>query len=212
MLMINLLFIYILYNFIFSKKSKKNTISLIFILSIFIFSIGIGLTIISIKDFNYINDINNDYYVTTEKITNMKDNLYFDNVFSDQFKFEETNSNDIKIVCKHSKYHKCNINIYDNDVVIYTYQNETNIMEQVREYINIINKKEIINYYNQEIIVYTSKENIDKLIENRKNYIQDINENAMQEEINRLYDSLNEKNIKISELEDKIYELENYIY
>jgi hypothetical protein len=74
-------------------------------------------------------------------------------------------------------------------------------MESLRDIINDINNKEIKNYYNNPMIyVYTSKNNIEKLKQNKEEKYNPV----IEEELN----ILNDKN---SQLEDTIFELESEI-
>ena len=74
-------------------------------------------------------------------------------------------------------------------------------MDIVRDTIKDINNKEIKSYnYNNRINVYTSKENIEKLKQNKLVQYEKLRRNEI--------DSLNIENEK---LEDKILELENKI-
>jgi hypothetical protein len=68
-------------------------------------------------------------------------------------------------------------------------------MESLRDIINDINNKEIKNYYNNPMIyVYTSKNNIEKLKQNKEEKYNPV----IEEELN----ILNDKN---SQLEDTIF-------
>lgn len=214
-IIINLLILQVLYNFLFNKKNKKSRTALIFLFSIIIFSLGIGMFIIGIKDFNYINDINSDYYIEEEKIISMNDNLLFDDGYYDygyyhyfDLEYIETDFNDLRIVCKYSKNYKCDINVYDNKIYTHVYQNDTTLMEQVRQVIKDINNKEIVDYSNYKIFVYTSKENIEKIENNRINYIEEQEKIQIQEQYNYYENIIEEKNEEIEELQEKIYELE----
>lgn len=174
-IVINLLILQVLYNFLFNKKTKKSRSALIFIISVVALSLGIGMFIIGIKDFNYINDINSDYYIEEEKIITMKDDLLLDDGYYHSFNLEyiETDSDDIRIVCKYSKHYNCDINIYNNKVYAHVYQNDTTLMEQVKQNIKDINNKKVVDYSNYKIFIYTSKENIEKLENNKINYIEE---------------------------------------
>jgi len=50
---------------------------------------------------------------------------------------------------------------------LYTDQNGLNSMELIRKTINDINNKEIKNYHDLSIKIYTSKENIQKIKQNK---------------------------------------------
>ena len=71
-IIINLLILYVLYKFIFSKKTRKNLTAIVFVSSLILMGLGIGFMTISIKNFNYISDINSKDYITEEKIIDME--------------------------------------------------------------------------------------------------------------------------------------------
>ena len=217
-IVINLLILYILYNFIFNKKIKKNKSALIFIISVFTLSIGIGMTIISIKDFDYIDDTDSKYYIEEEKVIAMNDDLLFDHGYYEygyyyyqDIEYVETDSNDVRVVCKHSKQYICEINTYNNNVYAHVYQNRTSLMQYLRQNIKDINNKKIIDYSSYKIIIYTSKENIEKLKQNRINYIEEQEEIELQEQFNYYENIIEEQENKIYELEEEIIEKDNKI-
>lgn len=207
---INLLIIYILYNFIFNKKTKRNISALIFISSVLILSIGIGLSIVGIKDFDYINDFNSKYFIQEEKIVNMNDKLLIDDFYYYlDIEYIETDLDDVKVVCKHSKNYNCDISIYDNKIYTHIYQNDIDLMKQLRQIINDINNKKIINYSDFKVKIYTSKENIDKLQSNIVEYIKNKEQIQRQEEIDYYEDLIQQQSDEIEEKNNKIYELES---
>ena len=106
----------------------------------------------------------------------------------------ETDSNEIKIVVKHSKYYSAEIANYkamsidevleeytqtdmiidqilgnENLIDIYLLPNNTKKGDMIRKTIKDINNKEIKDYSNYKVYVYTSKENIEKIRKNQNN-------------------------------------------
>ncbi|MDE5830303.1 MAG: hypothetical protein K2H53_01020, partial [Clostridia bacterium] len=103
-LAINYIVLHILYNFIVNKKSKKNVFGVIFIVSLLFAGIGIGLVCIGVTDFNYIEEP-----YKTEEVYNieMVEGLTIETpLWNAEVNHIETNSDEIKIVVKHSKYDK----------------------------------------------------------------------------------------------------------
>jgi len=210
-IVINLLLIYIICSFLFNKKIKRNLSTLIFIISIIVLSIGIGLTLIGIKDFNII-DTNTKDFIKEEKVIAMNDNLLIDDYyFYLDIEYIENDSNEVKVICKHHKNFNCEINVIDDRIYTNFYSKDIKIMDQLRQIINDINNKELIDYSNYKIKVYTSKNNIDKLQSNIVNYINHQEEMERQNEINYYQNLIEEQKNKIYELEEKIIEKDNLI-
>lgn len=227
-IVLNLIMLYILHNFIFGKKIKTNKIALIFIISIILAGTGIGFVTIGIKDLDYIDDINSKYYNNQEMILEMKDDLVIENYYD--VEYIESNNADVKVVCRHSKYYTCDFRnddySYENLVYIHTYEESSNFMDHIRDSLNDLNNKKIVDYSKSKIYIYTTKENIDKLKSNLKKYI-DGNEarriNEYEERISELLDEnyqnkdeiynlkqeLIEKNNKINELQQIINDYSN---
>ena len=147
--------------------------ALVFIISIISIGIGVGLIMIGIKDFNYIDDIDSKYYIEDVQTLQMIDDLIIDDIYFERIEYVENDSNDVKIVCKHSKYYKCEINnqYKENIIYMHLYEDSSSLMEQLRHSIDNINNKEFVNYSKSKVYVYTSKQNIEKLKENLKNYV-----------------------------------------
>lgn len=140
-----------------------------------------------LQKFNYIQNPEENNEV--EEIFNieMRDDL---SIYPDKdIEYIETDSNEIKMVVKHSRYYNIevtdqqavNINeilenniqtgiiidqILDNAIGIHILQDNTKSMEKLRKTIQDINNKEIKDYSNYKVYVYTSKENIEKIRQN----------------------------------------------
>ena len=163
-IIINLLIIYILYNFIVDKKANLKLIFISFISSLVAIGVGIGLFIIGIKDFN----ITTDYSNKTEKTIEMNDKLLFHNWYDTDY-IEEDRS-DIKIVVEHSGLVNVNIDYMEDEkfnianvFVVNNSKTDSAVMQQI---IKDINNKKIVDYGDVKIKVYASKENIEKIKNN----------------------------------------------
>ena len=210
-IVINLLLIYIIYSFIFNKKIKRNLSTLIFIVSIIVLSIGIGLTLIGIKDFNIIHTNTKDF-IKEEKVIMMNNDLLLDDYyFYLDIEYIENDSNEVKVICEHHKNFNCEINVINNRIYTNFYSKDMKIMDQLRQIISDINNKELIDYSNYKIKVYTSKNNIEKLKSNIVNYINHQEEIERQNEINYYENMIQEQQNKIYELEEEIIEKDNLI-
>lgn len=218
-IVINLIILIILYNFITSKKNKSNKLALSFIISLITIGIGIGLIFIGISEFQMIEDINNENYIKEEISIPMNNDMILED-WHGYIEFVESDNNDIKIVYQHSKYNKIELTKgYSNNNYYYfdNYYNFENEMDIIRQCIDDINNKKIINYSIYKISIYTNKENIEILKKNRVDYFNQ--ESLLQETINEYENKINEyeniiseKNLKINDLEEQIAncEISNY--
>ena len=196
-LIINFIILEILFNFVISKANKKHRIAIALIISLILAGASIGLVLIGITNFNYVEDsnINNEYEDTYE--VQMTDNFYISSYYPN-LEYIETESDEIKIVAKHSKYYKVNF-VNENDTVDIHYMNDgMKTMEMIRDVIDDINNKEIRNYDIPTIYVYASKENITKMKQNETK----IYEEQRQNEIIILENRVNELEETIEENED----------
>lgn len=209
LIIINLLILIISYNFIISKKNKKSRLAISFVISLFLIGVGTGLISIGITQFNYVNNVNHDSFIEDEELIKMTDNLFFDDYYG-MIEYVESDIKDIKIVYKHSKY--CDVILDTDSEYYYFYPScDSNFMEIIRTIIDDINNKKIINYEKNKVVIYTSKENILKMEENRINYFE--NRYAETDEINKLNnqiedltETLNEQEIEIGRLKEEINE------
>jgi len=208
---INLIILNILYNFIVSKKSKKGKLALSFLTSLFIAGIGIGMTLIGITKFDVIDDIDSDYFIVEEQFVKMTDDLFFENYYG-TIEYVESENKDIKIVFKHSKYYDSYIEKESNEGYYFGFNlSESNTMNIIRGYINDINNKKIVDYSNNKIYIYTTKENIETLKNNLHSYWNQTEEIQRQNVINDYEQKIRELTEKIEEKNNKIYELEEKI-
>ena len=189
-IIINFIILKLCYNFIVSKKSKKGKLAILFIVSLVLAGIGIGMMSIGIARFNYIENPEENNEIEEVYNVEMKDDLSIIHPYN--VEYIETDSNDIKIVVKHSKYYNAKIinnkamsidelldskiqtdiiidQILGNSIEIYVLQDDTKVIEKLRKNIKDVNNKEIKDYSNYKVYVYTSKENIEKLRRNQNN-------------------------------------------
>ena len=185
-IIINLIILIIIYNFVISQKIRKSKLGLLFVISLILLGLGIGFIFIGITSFNYIDNINSKYYIEDEFYVEMKDDLIIHDYYY-EVDYIESGNNDLKVVYKHS-------NTFDiileedseNEIYFYSILKDSNIMNFIRQIIDDINNKKIINYSNFKIYVYTSKENINKLLDNKKNYLLREDDDLLEEKNNRI--------------------------
>ena len=211
MIIINLIILNILYKFIIDQKRNTKRLSSLFLISLIIFGIGVGMFLIGIKDFKFIDSIDNSKYVKTEEIIKMQDNLYFTYLNDDDY--IETTSDDVKIVFTYSKLQTHEIYINANGhIEIWFNNNDDFYFEKIKNYIEDINNKRIVNYYKYDVKLYTSKKNIEKLKQNKEkkheyeynNYVEKLND-----QINNLEQINYDNHIKIKNMENQIEILKN---
>lgn len=201
-LIVNYIVLELFYNFLANKKRKNTRIAISFLVSLLVAGIGIGFICIGITKFNFVE---NEDFIEDNHSLEMTDNLSI-NFWYNNINYIETDSDELRIVVKHSKYHDINYYIENDTVYFLCYQEQP--FEKVRDFIDDINNMEIKDYYsNPYIYVYTSKDNIDKLKQNSE-----IKYNQ-EETINDLYSEIEILEYKIDDLEveilDKDYIIED---
>ena len=174
-----LLFIYLLlefiYNLIFNRVHLLNRIFIIFIISISLIGIGIGLSFVSISDFSYIdNQVNNK----NTHMIEMDDNLVLDFIRYETDNIIIDNSLD-KIKIDISSYSEYDVYLYNyrrhtnnQDYLVYDMSYELDELELYKNIMNNLKNKKITNYDNDiyDIKIYISSDNLNKLKKNINNY------------------------------------------
>ncbi len=163
MLAINFVILRSIYNFLTSRKSSKNITAWILIISLAASGIGAGFTLIGITQFDIVNTHDT---IKTEFTVPMQDEFWIRSVYA-PVKYEVADFDEVKIQVTHSKYSEIRLNSYKESVEIRT-DEDAKAFEKLRAIIEGINNKQIIAsclFYDpiDEIIVYSSKENIDKI-------------------------------------------------
>ena len=195
---------------------------IIFLSSLLLFGLGIGIGTVGFTEFKYINDATNNIFKSTEETFSMNDNMFIDDFYMNETKYIEDNREDVKVVIKHSEY--IDYEIKENEkhyIDIYVLRENEDFLTQIRNQIKDINNKRIVNYDKYQVYVYASHANIEKMLENRNKYFQEIQSHNtlpleekiydLEQKINNLENikqdlenSINEKNQKIEYLQDEI--------
>jgi len=207
-ILINILCIELIYNFIFSKKSCKNRIFIVGLISLLIIGMGSGLLVIGISEFDVAKqevDLIKDAY-TVE----MKDNLMIARAFNYSFvEYVEEDRKDVKIEVEHSKYYTSNFEEVGGLIYIYEYVPDEDVMSMLRMVIKDFNDKRIVNYNSDQTIkVYASKKNIAIMKNNRKEYFDD--RDKIIEELEKSKNEVNRLGMEADRLES-ILEINGYI-
>ena len=217
LIIMNFIVLELFYNFIMNKKTKKTKTAIVFLSSLVIAGISIGLILIGMTNFN-INNSNSNNTIEEVYEYKMTDNLSIEN-WNGFLEYIEEDSNNITIIIKHSKYFKSNITDSNNQIEIYSYQDESKFIELIRDYIRDINNKEIKDFSIPEVNVYASKENIEKIRQNLQNKYfeqqkqEDLHNkiNIMEDKINDLENQIVNKDLIIDSLERQIQNTEDLI-
>jgi len=193
---INLVMILLSLNFVFNRKNDKKKMIWSFVISLALFGMGIGLVIVGLLNFEYSK--NDQNLLKTEYMEiDMKNNLIF-GYYYPEIEYIESHNENIKIEYTINKY--CEINHSNlSDNVIHIWASCENPIKLVKEVINNFNTKKIVSINNhlQDIKIYTSKENIEVLKNNYKNYTD--GEVQYQNTINSYEKKINELQAKIDE-------------
>ena len=213
-IVITIEFLLVTFNFILDKKTNKNNMALYILIPIIVLPIGVGLSIMSFKDFKIIDSYDGKYIVKDEVTYKMNKNLliYRDLYYSeDEIIYVESDNKDVRIEFEHLPY--CKIKVYDDNNTV-TYNNycydDVSMIDGIKYMIDMINKKTIINpNYTLHTYVYTTKENINILKSNMKKYYENEEKenNELEQKIDDLENQLNEKNIEIDSNNQTINEL-----
>ena len=153
-IIILLVFMSSLYCLVINRKYNFKFMERTLLISIITLGLGLGLSFLSITNFEFKSD-----KLEEEIIIPMKDNLDF----AWYTKYEVENRSDLRIVSTHSKYFELKND--SNANFIYNHYINDERFDEFRNIVKDINNKKIIDYRTNYITVYTSKENIDKLME-----------------------------------------------
>lgn len=191
----------LIYNFIISKKSNYKTIGVMFISTLTLLGVGIGFITISMTDFEFSNTNKEEAIRYT---MDMKNNIFF----TGNYEYIESNNNNIVIKSFDEVYFDCNNSFNYKECYISKISDEKHLFKNIRLFLKEFNKKKILNFYDEPVKIYTSKENIEILKNNSKIagklYEEEVNTN----EINRL----NELNNSLQEELDEKEEIINSLY
>lgn len=177
----------IIIKFIFNKKNKSNKLLVLFLFSIVFFGVGIGISIISFK--NYTFEEKSTFNAETTQKLKYEDGLVIQSEFLNDltYEFDETKGDNIELQIKYNdklvyatyyveNYYGLKVYVASGDYINNNFYNTYKIIID-----DLKNNK--IRYYNQnlEVKVVSSKATIDKLLENESkayNYKKDNTKNG----------------------------------
>ena len=160
---INLIVLNIIYNFLRSVKSKTKIMMFIFISSLVLFGVGIGLTCLGFLEFEYISEEENPNYIETTEVIKMNDDYYIEHMYN--VEFIESSNSDLKLVFVHPDFYNVECIISDNNIWFNDYNIDA--IKIINRIIDDFNNRKIMEYGYFKVKVYTNKENIKILKENR---------------------------------------------
>lgn len=199
----------IMYNFIFSKKNKSGIMFIIGIISLIVIGFGSGMMIVGFSEFDIAQkDVDT---ITDEYVFEMKDNLMIARYYNyyHTIEYVEENRRDVKVEVEHSKYFITDFEEEGGLIYIYNYVPDGEVMNMIRVFIDDFNNKKIVNYDSgQSIKVYASKENIEKMKNNRKEYFDD--RDKILEELNKSRNEVSRLEIEADRLES-VLESNDYV-
>ncbi len=191
-----------IYNFLTSRKSRKNITAWILIISLAVSGVGVGFALVGTTQFNIV-----ETHITTQTEFTIPMNEKLD--ISCGFvpvKYMETDSNDVKIKITHSKYWEMSLYNYDDTVIHINLDGKIKTFDKLRTVIKDINNKQINSYLFDnpvdEVIVYSSKANIERIKANDEYNL------SAEEEIQKLHNQIEKLENEITELEDELAENE----
>ena len=170
LLLLGCIFIYLvilnlIYNFLRSIKSKTKVMMFVFISSLILFGVGVGLTCLGILNFEYINENNNPNYIETTEIIKMSDNYYIEHMYN--VEFIESSNDDLKLVFVHPDFYSVECIISNDSIWFNDY--DVDGIKIINRVIDDFNDRKIMEYGYFKVKVYTNKDNFNKLKENRYN-------------------------------------------
>lgn len=210
-IVINVIVLIIIYNFILSKKSKKNRLALVFLLSTILIGTGIGVFIVGMTKLDYVSLDNKNYYINKEMYIEMKKDFFIDD-YMNRITYIESDNTDIKIEYIYHPLFDVKPIDRNNKLYFSHYLEEYKIGDILKIIIKDINNEKIVNYSQFEIKVYTTKENIELLKNNQQKYFEKINEEEIQNQINQYENRINDLESIIDEKEFEIERLNEELY
>jgi len=205
---INIVLILLLLNFVFNRKNDKKKMIWSFIISLIMFGIGFGLLLVGTLNFEYIENDKNT--LKTEYIEfDMKDDLIF-GYYIPEVEYIESNNDNIKIEYTINNYCDFDYSI-SSEKVVHIWSSCDEPIKLIKELIRNFNDNKIISINNgfYDIKIYTTKENIEILNNNYKDYT-DVEVN-MQNMINSYEKRINELQQKIDDYVQKEWEYQEEI-
>lgn len=172
-LLLAALLIYVAYNFVVNRRSKWEKVFIFLLVSLFGFGLSMGVGVLEMKNFTFTNS-QPGYIVQDKKIEEIKmsDSLVLNNIWY-PIKYVEDNSmsDTVRIqVSYYGDYESINIGGVGTDsVYIQSSRDNISFPSMYELFLRDLKDKTIHNYgklFEYDVVVYTSKENIEKIQKN----------------------------------------------
>ena len=209
-IIINLIILDIIINFLINRKNKNMLLIISFLVSLIMIGCAIGFGMMSFKDFNVIDVIdeyNDKYFVREEKHYKMNKNLSIDPYWD--VEYIESKNDDVLVVFEHANYCEA-VPLGDNNTIGF-YQDCLTNPDLFKNFLSNLNDKVIVDdLFNTK--VYANKNNIKVLKENHE---KKIREDKLREEQEQKRLELEEKLMREQEAREqeelrRQSELDNY--
>lgn len=163
-IVINVVILKIIYNFIVNRKSSFSKVWIIVISSILVFGISLGMAMIGFTKFDNVSGANGEN-IKVEKVEYAFDEKMYFRVYGD-VEYIESDNDDVKVEVYYTdkytpKIYREKYRIY----IDYSVKNN-NFFDTLRQNIQYINNKKIVDYEYFKVKIYKNKNNIDILKDN----------------------------------------------
>ncbi len=210
-LVINFIILSLFYHFIINKKVNKHYMAISFLLALLLCGVGMGLMLISLTNFNYVEDLEENSIVKDVYEIPINDTLTIDS-FYNHIEYVETDLTNVKVEVQHSEYYYTKFSNDNGIVNILCLEDSTKVMDRVRETIKDINNGQIKNYNNPTIVVYASKDNIAIIKQNINLNYRNIGYTAdLEHRLSMLQEDVERKDEEIKVLNEKLIEKDTEI-
>ncbi len=206
---VHLVILILMFDFIVNRKPNFKHIMFAFFAGIISIGLGIGISTAWVKDITYINSYDGENILRSEKVYEMENGLYFTNQYNN-INYVEREDNSIRVSYDYSRFCEVDFNKYDKEVVISNncFNDENKI---IKDLIKQFNSKTIIEPDFLEVTIYTNKDNIETLKNNKTNERINTLEKAnsdLREKNDELNELLRQKDDELSNLHEMIEDVE----
>ena len=204
LLLFGYLVIMVLFNFIFDNKNKVKLLFILFIASLVLGGVGIGITVIEASSFEVVEN-NTLEKVTTDFEVPMQDDFVIENY--NQIEYEVDNTSDkVKVVLEYYDiYKEVELKQHGDEIYVDFEQDYWLNNELLQLLLKDLKNRQIRNYdelYKVEVKIITNEENIAQIKENyqtKKDFLE------MQNQLINDYEATIEQlNLEIEELTSKL--------
>ena len=167
---INIVFLVLIYQFMTGRERDGKASAIIFLISLLLIGVGIGLMIHgtdNIKEVNIYSDTSQEYFVEDEYTYDFEENLVV--CCSDAIEYHESDRQNVLIKLTHYKNYDYELLKVGRWIMLRNYSRETTF-NGIKTIVKDLNKRNFVHYENTKIDIYTSKENIEKLKINYENF------------------------------------------